>query len=187
MSARRGRRTIATGVRARARIAALAAALLALSACGPRDVQRPAALVGRWEGQVAYRDGTLPLALVIATDRDSLRAELDAPTLGLVAAPLGRLAYDPPALHFTLAAARGPVAFDGWFRRDLIVGTLSAGALAPPGRTSLLPQLTLARLRPRHPHLPGVDTTTAAPRGGAAPGGDPDTLLAWLRARGAWR
>lgn len=153
-----------------------------IASCGPRDRQVPAALVGRWQGRIAWRDAETPVALEIAADGDSLTALLEAPELGLSRAPIGRVSFDSPRVHFAIPGARDTVAFDGWFRRGVFTGALSSATLGRGGRTALLPQLAMGR-PPGRPHLPGVVADTLPIATAAA--GSPDTLVAWLQARAA--
>ncbi len=160
-----------------------AAALLALAlcSCGPRDVQTPAALVGRWEGHVAWRDATTPLGLRVEPRGDSLAAWLFAPALGVDSLDVGRLSFASPRVHFAVPDSSGAVAFDGWLRRDLVVGALSARWL-PEANRSRLPQLALGRrVARRHPPPWPESLEVAAP---VSP--EPERSLgAWLRARAA--
>lgn len=164
----------------RARRLGIGILLLALGACGPRDRQVPVALVGRWQGRIAWRDAETPVALEIAAEGDSLTAVLDAPDLGLARAPIGRVSFDSPRVHFAIPGSRDTVAFDGWFRRGVFTGALSSSALGRGGRTALLPQLAMGR-PPGRPHLPGVVADTLPVARTSA--GSPDTLVAWLHAR----
>jgi len=166
-------------------VAGAAAALaLLLSGCGPRDVQRPDALLGRWQGHVAWRDATTPVALEVTRDGDSLAATLDAPALGVHALRLGRLAYAAPRVHFSVPDSAGALGFDGWLRRGLLVGALSSPAPGGETNPSRQPQLAFGRAPVAARKLPWP----AAAGVGAAPPILPAperSLGAWLRSRAA--
>jgi hypothetical protein len=161
----------------------LAPALLlacALASCGPRDRQAPGALLGRWEGHVAWRDATTPLALVVAPDGDSLAAWFFAPALGVDSLAAGRLSFDSPRVHFSLPDSLGDVAFDGWLRRGLVVGALSAPVLGGETNPGRLPQLSLQRRDVRPHRAPWPESLTVAPA--VVP--EPERSLgAWLAVR----
>ncbi len=161
---------------------ALAALALLVTSCGPRDVQRPAALVGHWQGHVAWRDATTPIALDVFPSAESLAAMFTAPALGVADLPLGRFAYDPPRVHFTLHDSTGTYAFDGWLRRGLVVGAFSSAALGGERNPSRLPQLSLQQrppVRQRSPFPPAAGVDSVPP-----PARLPQRSLgAWLRAR----
>ena len=173
-------------MRPRCRVAAVAvlAALLDLSlaSCGPRDVQRPAALVGHWQGHVAWRDATTPVALDVFPSAESLAATFTAPALGVADLPLGRFAYDPPRVHFVVRDAAGRFAFDGWLRRGLVVGAFSSATLGGERNPSRLPQLSLQQrppVRHRSPFPPEAGVDSVPP-----PAPLPQRSLgAWLLAR----
>ena len=147
---------------ARLRVAVSALALL-LASCGPRDVQQPVALPGRWQGHVAWRDATTPVMLDVTRSGDSLAAMFSAPALGVDSLPIGTLSYDPPRVHFRVHDATGTWAFDGWLRRGLVVGAFSSSTLGGERNPSRLPQLSLqrspaARRRTPWPAEAGVDS-----------------------------
>ncbi len=161
---------------------AMAALALALGSCGPRDVQQPEALAGRWQGHVAWRDATTPVELDITQSGDSLAAMFSAPALGVDSLPLGKLSYDPPRVHFKVHDATGAYAFDGWLRRGLVVGAISGTTLGAEQNPSRLPQLSLQRLPAVRRKLPwpaeaGVDS---APPPAKAP---QSSLGIWLLTR----
>ena len=165
------------------RVAVAAMFALLAASCGPRDVQRPEAPVGRWQGHVAWHDATTPVALEVTRSGDSLAAVFSAPALGVEELPVGKLSYDAPRVHFDVGDRAGPIAFNGWLRRGLVVGALSSGAIAERN-PSRLPQLSLKR-KPEAPRrLPwpaeaGVDSTPP-------PASEPQRSLGeWLRARAA--
>jgi hypothetical protein len=153
-----------------------------LAACGPRDVQRSAALVGRWQGHVAWRDATTPVVLDVFPSAESLAATFTAPALGVDDLPVGRFAYDPPRVHFVVCDAAGAFAFDGWLRRGLVVGAFSSPALGGERNPSRLPQLSLqqpAPARHRSPFPPAAAVDSVPP-----PARLPQRSLgAWLLAR----
>ena len=163
-------------------VAAALLAALALASCGPRDVQTPAALVGRWEGHVAWHDATTPLALVVRREGDSLTARFSAPALGVDSLEAGRLSFDSPRVHLSLPDPGGAIAFDGWLRRGLIVGGLTSPTLGGDRNASRLPQFSL-KLRVPPPHRsPWPESLSVAP---PLPREPERSLGAWLRARAA--
>jgi len=165
--------------RLRAAAGAFAAcAALALGACGPRDVQSPAALVGRWEGHVAWRDATTPLAIVVAPRGDSLAVRFFAPSLGVDSLDAGRIAFDSPRVHFTVPDSAGAIAFDGWLRRGLVVGVLSSPLLGGETNRARLPQLSLKRRVPPEHKAPWPDSLSQSP---PEPKERERSLGAWLR------
>jgi hypothetical protein len=136
---------------------------LALASCGPRDVQQPVALVGSWQGHVAWHDATTPVVLDITHSGDSLAAMFSAPALGVDSLPIGKLSYDPPRVHFRVHDATGSWTFDGWLRRGLVVGAFSSPVLGGERNPSRLPQLSLQqrpaiRRRSPFPAAAGVDS-----------------------------
>jgi hypothetical protein len=160
-------------------------AVLALAAvlagCGPRDVQSAGALVGRWQGHVAWRDATTPIALRIEPRGDSLAARFFAPALGVDSLDAGALSFDSPRVYFAVPDSAGAIAFDGWLRRGLIVGAFSSPALHEPN-ASLLPQASLRREEPRRHTSPWPESlSVAAP----LPHEREHGLGEWLRDRAA--
>ena len=126
-------------------------------------MQQPEALIGRWQGHVAWRDATTPVMLEVARSDDSLAAMFSAPALGVEELPIGKLSYDPPRVHFTVRDARARSTFDGWLRRGLVVGAFSSDSLgrAQPlaAAAALAPaaaRRAAASCRGRRP--PGVDS-----------------------------
>jgi len=161
-------------------LAAALALLAALAAgCGPRDVQTADALVGRWQGHVAWHDATTPLVLVVTRDGDSLGARVLTPAFGADSLEAGRLAYDSPRVHFAVPDSSGALAFDGWLRRGLVVGAFSGPALGAETNRTLLPQLSLKRIEPRRRAAPWPDSLNAAP---VIPREPQHSLGAWLTA-----
>lgn len=161
-------------------IALPALALAFLSSCGPADQQSSAALLGEWNGHVAWRDGTTPLTIHIAAEGDSFVATLDAPALGVTAQSLGKLSYGSPRVHFAVADSAAEYVFDGWLRRGLIVGAFSHAGVAGQN-PSLLPQLSLKR---------HVESTKPSPWPKGVVGGAPPvaparerSLVEWLSRR----
>ncbi len=165
-------------LRPRSAIALACLALLA-AGCGPRDVQTPGALLGRWEGHVAWRDATTPIGVAIARDGDSLAVRVVLAGLAADTLDAGRFAYVPPHVHFALPDSAGAIAFDGWLRRGLVVGALSGGALGAETNRTLLPQLSLKRLEPRRRTTPWPDSLNVAPPIAHEP---QRSLGAWLAA-----
>lgn len=144
-------------------LAALLAALAAAfgAGCGPRDVQSPDALVGHWEGNLAYRDATLPVDLDIGRRGESLEARLTAPGLMIRDLPVGGFAFRSPKVRFRLPVGGETWTFDGWFRRSIIVGALSGGSLPMTFNRGRLPQLGL-KLVERKPDPYSADTVRFA-------------------------
>ena len=142
------------GLRVRAFTVLALGLLFASAGCGPRDVQTAQGLVGDWKGHVAWHDATTPIALHVRAEGDSLVATMDAPALNVSAQPIGRVSFDSPRVHFVVADSAGTIAFDGWRRRNLIVGGLvwlagsRASGAAEPARAALLPQLSLQLVVP---------------------------------------
>ncbi|MFN8586704.1 MAG: hypothetical protein U0704_02795 [Candidatus Eisenbacteria bacterium] len=132
----------------RLRGVALAFLLLAAAGCGPRDVQTAQGLVGDWKGHVAWRDATTPLVLHVRAEGDSLVATMDAPALHVTGQPVGRVSFDSPRVRFVVADSAGTITFDGWRRRNLIVGAWSGGPVAGVTNRALLPQLSLQLVVP---------------------------------------
>jgi hypothetical protein len=157
---------------------ALALIAAACGACGPRDLQTPAALVGRWDGHVAWRDATTPLSIAIAPEGDSLAVRFFAPALGIDSLDAGRLSFDSPRVHFAVPDSAGAVAFDGWHRRGLIVGALSMPELGERN-ASRLPQLSLKRRVPPAHKAPWPESLSVAP---PMPREREASLGGWLRA-----
>lgn len=158
-------------------IALPALALAFLSSCGPADQQSSAALLGEWNGHVAWRDGTTPLTIHIGAQGDSLVATLDAPALGVTAQSLGKLSYDSPRVHFAVADSAAEYVFDGWLRRGLIVGALSSVTRGAAQNPSLLPQLSLKR---------HVQSARPSPWPKGVVGGAPPVAPARERSLGEW-
>jgi hypothetical protein len=164
------------------RATAAAALALLLGSCGPRDVQQPAALAGRWEGHVAWRDATTPVVLTVTPSGDSLAALFSAPALGVEDLPIGTFSYDAPRVHFTVRDETGAYAFDGWLRRGLVVGAFSSTTLGAERNPSRLPQLSLrqpatGKRKSPFPAAAGVDS---APPPARAP---QRSLGVWLLTR----
>jgi hypothetical protein len=138
------------------RLALPALALLALLAasCGPRDVQQPGVLIGRWYGRISWRDATTPVMLDVLRSGDSLSAMFSAPALGVDSLPLGRLAYDPPRVHFVVHDVAGRFVFDGWLRRGLVVGSLASPSFGNETNPSRLPQVSLQQRPANRKKLP---------------------------------
>lgn len=170
-----------SSLRSAPRNAAFALALVAAFAagCGPRDVQAPGALEGRWQGHVAWHDATTPIVLVVSRDGDSLAARVLAPALADDSLEAGRFAYDAPRVHFAVPDSAGAIAFDGWLRRGLVVGAFSGGALGAESNRTLLPQLSLKRIETRRRTAPWPDSLNAAPVIAREP---QHSLGAWLAA-----
>jgi hypothetical protein len=160
--------------------AALLSALL-LCSCGPRDRQAPEALIGRWEGHVAWRDATTPLALVVRADGESLAVRFFAPALGVDSLEAGRLSFESPRVHFMVPDSLAPIAFDGWLR-GLVVGALSSRVLGGETNRGLLPQLSLKRRVPPAHKAPWPESLSVAP---PVPRERERSLGAWLRALAA--
>ena len=159
--------------------AAMCAAALALASCGPRDVQSPATLLGRWEGHVAWHDATTPLAIHVLADGVSLAVRFFAPALGVDSLEAGRLSFSSPHVHFRVPDSSGAVAFDGWLRRGLIVGAFSSDASAGATNPGLLAQLSLKRRVPPAHKSPWPESLLVAP---VIPRERERSLGAWLRA-----
>lgn len=121
----------------------LAVLALAAASCGPADVQSPDALVGHWLGNVSHRDATARLEFDIERRGDSLVARFTSDEWLVRDQPIGRVAFAPPRVHFELPCAGDTLVFDGWLRRNLVVGTLAPGRGAGERRSATLPQLSL--------------------------------------------
>lgn len=142
----------------------LALALL-LASCGPRDVQSPEALAGHWQGSIAWRDATVPVDLDVERSGDGFAARFTAPELLLRDVPVEAFIYASPKVRFQVPVGGETWAFDGWFRRNLLVGACSGGSLPRTMNRAQLPQLGLRRLaKPPDPYA--ADTVRFA--GGAA-------------------
>jgi len=154
---------------ARRALARLAVALLALLpvACGPNDVQSPAALVGHYEGNIAYRDATLPMDLDVAMEGGRLVARATLPALLQRDLPLEDFAFRSPQVRFRLPMGGETWLFEGWFRRSIVSGTFSGGSLPASPNRNTLPHLGLKRVTRRPPAPYAADTVRFA--GAAAP------------------
>ena len=172
------------GVR-RVRLAFVLILATALGACAPPDKQGVHALLGAWVGEITYHDASVPLTLELAADGDSLLATLAARELGVAPVALGRFAYAPPRVHFRVPAGGDTLVFDGFFRRTLLVGTVTSHEVVGAARLVLLPQFGFQRPRKKL-ELAGVDSSYNAQGPAAAtapPAARIDTLAAWLRTR----
>ena len=127
-------------------VAALAALL---GSCGPRVVQAPDALAGHWEGSIAWRDATLPVDLDIEVRAGAPVARLTVPGLLMRDVPVADFRYTPPKLRFRFPVGGETWVFDGWFRRNMVVGTFSGGSLPRTFNKGQLPQLGLRRVKAR--------------------------------------
>jgi hypothetical protein len=84
-------------------------------------------------------------------------------------------------VHLSVPDSAGPIAFDGWLRRGLVVGAFSAPMLGESNR-GLLPQVSLRRAEaPKH-LSPWPDSLRAQP---PMPHEPERSFGAWLRARAA--
>jgi len=122
--------------------------LALLNACGPPDRQSSDALIGHWLGNVSYRDATVRFEFDIERSGDSLVAYFTSDEMLVRARPIGRVSFDKPRVQFVIPDERVPLTFDGWLRRNLIVGTLTSAALPNPERKATLPQLSLRHTHP---------------------------------------
>lgn len=155
--------------RARFATAARAAFVLvaAFAGCGPRDVQSPEALAGHYEGNIAWRDQTMPVDLDIALveGRPVVRATL--PALLSRDVPVAGFAFRSPNVRFELPVGDESWTFDGWFRRGAFSGTFSGGSLPRTLNRNTLPRLGLRRIERRAPADITADTVRFA--GNSAP------------------
>lgn len=141
----------------------LIASLALLTSCGPPDRQSADALVGHWLGNASYRDATVKFEFDIAQSGDSLVAFFTSDEMLVRNRPIGRVSYDKPRVHFVIPDEHAPLTFDGWLRRNLIVGSLASSAFPNPERKATLPQLSLRHTHPSmFPYR--VDTLEAAVR-----------------------
>ena len=135
-------------------LAVLAAALLAapalpLGSCGPRDQQSPEALAGHYEGNVAWRDATLPVDLDVEVRAGALVARVTVPGLLARDVPVEGFAFRSPNVAFRLPMGAETWDFDGWFRRGTFSGTFSGGSLPRTANRATLPRLGLRRVARR--------------------------------------
>ena len=121
---------------------------LLLASCGPPDRQSPDALVGHWLGNVSYRDATARLEFDVEQQGDSLVARFTSDELLIHDLPIGRFSYARPRVHFALSGPMGPLEFEGWLRRNLIVGQFHSRGFPNTERAALLPQLSLRHTYP---------------------------------------
>jgi len=158
------RRTRTSFLSAAALLAGLA---LPLGSCGPRDVQSPEALVGHYEGNIAWRDATLPVDLDLEVRDGRLLARATLPALLARDLPVEGFEFRSPKVRFRLPMGSETWVFDGWFRRGIFSGTFSGGSLPLTFNRNTLPRLGLKRVtrRPAEPYR--ADTVRFA--GGAAP------------------
>lgn len=129
-------------------IAALLGALGAVASCGPPDRQSSAALVGHWLGNASYRDATVKFEFDVEARGDSLAATFTSDELLVRDLPIGDFSYAKPRIHFVVPGMDEPLTFDGWLRRNLIVGVLSSPHFRNPERKATLPQLSLRHTHP---------------------------------------
>lgn len=147
-------------------LAALLAALaLAPGSCGPRDVQSPGALAGHYEGNIAWRDATLPVDLDIEVREGRLVARASLPAMLARDLPVEGFEYRSPKVRFRLPMGSETWVFDGWFRRSVLSGTFSGGSLPLTFNRGTLPHAGLRRVV-RRPDPYRADTVRFA--GGAA-------------------
>ncbi|HTR96340.1 MAG TPA: hypothetical protein VMH61_00415 [Candidatus Acidoferrales bacterium] len=157
--------------------------IAAISGCGPRDVQTPAALVGDWPGALSWRGESTPAELEISGEGDSLHVLVSFAALGVRALDAGRLAFEPPSVRFTIPDSGGTIAFGGWLRRGVLAGALTAPATGSERNRARLPLLVVARRAPTHAlPWPAAAGVGAAPATAPAP---ERSLGAWMRARAA--
>lgn len=123
-------------------------ALASLVSCGPPDRQSGDALIGHWLGNVSYRDATAKLEFDIERQGDSLIARVTSDELLMRDLPIGHVSFDKPRVHFVLPDEEAPITFDGWLRRNLVVGTFTASVFPNPERKATLPQLSLRHTHP---------------------------------------
>ncbi len=138
---------IPRGAFARVRLLGLCAAIL-LGSCGPPDRQSADALVGHWLGNASYRDATVRLELDVERRGDSLAARITSDELLIRDSPIATFAYAEPRVHFVIPDEEAPLTFDGWLRRNLIVGAFTSSRFPHPERKATLPQLSLRRTYP---------------------------------------
>ncbi|MEO5987371.1 MAG: hypothetical protein ABIU54_02250, partial [Candidatus Eisenbacteria bacterium] len=119
-----------------------------LTSCGPPDRQSPDALVGHWLGNVSYRDATVKLEFDVRKQGDSLAAWITSDELLLRDMPIGSFTYAKPRVRFVIPDEEAPLTFDGWLRRNLLVGTFTSSRFPHPERKATLPQLSLRRTYP---------------------------------------
>jgi len=160
----------------------VACALVLLSTgCGPRDVQTPDAPLGAWQGTLSWRGERTPLSLEVSRAGESLAVLVSAPALGVSRLDAGALAFTPPRVRFTIPDSSGPIAFEGWLRRGVMVGALASTSLIAERNPSRLPLVTLSRVRPRHPlPFPREAGSDSFPPPPPAP---ERSIGAWLRSR----
>ena len=154
------RRALRPALFAAAFYAALAAS------CGPGDVQSPEALVGHWEGNVAWRDATLPVDLDLEMVNGQFVARATLPALLQGDVPVENFSYRSPKLRFRIPMGSETWNFEGWFRRNVISGTFSGGSLPLALNRNTLPRLGLKRVTRRAPGPNAADTVRFA--GGSA-------------------
>lgn len=119
-----------------------------LASCGPPDRQSTDALVGHWLGNVSYRDATAKIELDVEKQGDSLVARITSDELLIHEMPIGTFSYSKPHVHFVIPDEDAPLTFDGWLRRNLVVGTFTSSMFPRPERKATLPQLSLRRTHP---------------------------------------
>jgi len=146
-------------------LAALALAA-AFAGCGPRDVQSPGALAGHYEGNVAWRDQTMPVDLDIALVDGRPVARAALPALLARDVPVEGFEFRSPTVRFRLPVGGETWEFDGWFRRGAFSGTFTGGSLPRTLNRNTLPRLGLRRIERRAPPEYAADTVRFA--GGAA-------------------
>ncbi len=171
--------------RSRLALASLLLMLGALASCAPPDTQNAHALLGAWVGSVTYQGESTPLTLEIIPEADSLAATFGAPELGVSRAAIAHFSYARPRVHFVVAATIDTLAFDGYFRRGILVGVVTSRAIPTTERLVLLPQFGFHRPQKKL-ELAGVDSTYNAPAPQSQlPPATPraDSLATWLRSR----
>ncbi len=129
-------------------LAVLLSALVSLASCGPPDLQSGEALIGHWLGNASYRDATIKFEFDVEARADSLVATFTSDELLVRDLPIGNFSYAKPRVHFVVPGMDEPLTFNGWLRRNLVVGTLSSPHLRNPERRATLPQLSLRHTHP---------------------------------------
>lgn len=126
----------------------LIGSLALLASCGPPDRQSSDALIGHWLGNASYRNASVKFEFDIVPQGDSLVAFFTSDEMLVRDRPIGQVSFDKPRVHFVIPDEHAPVTFNGWLRRNLIVGTLSSPTFPDPERKATLPQLSLRHTHP---------------------------------------
>jgi uncharacterized protein len=107
--------------------------------------------MGHWTGIAAFRGATLPLAITVRRDGDSLTATFSSPQLLLQDQPFTSVEHDPPHIRLEASELDEHVRLEGTLRGDSLAGTLT---LREPGSNESARGMTFSLVRTSAPSLP---------------------------------